>query len=90
MVNRALTGSMTAIVNVPKTIAADPRNRSILVGCQLQLVRGATTTAAEATAPAVAIATEPVDILDSNWAVVASDSTILWTQTVTFPNTNTP
>jgi hypothetical protein len=63
----------------------DPSARTLAAECQLVLIKGGNT-AAQTSADAVASAAQPVLLTDANWAVVASGSTIKWTQSVTFPN----
>lgn len=84
VVNRGYTGSLAATLNVPRVVIASAPNHAIAVSCKLQLVKGTTV------ADAVASATGPQGVLDSNWGVLTTEATVSWKQSVTFPNTSTP
>jgi hypothetical protein len=85
VVSRGYTGGVTASLNVPKYIVAGTATHAITMSCKLQLVKGGGTSG-QAVADAVASATGPQGVLDSNWGVLATGATVAWTQSVTFPN----
>jgi hypothetical protein len=85
VVNRSYTGVLSSRVGIPKYTLEDPAARTLAAECQLVLIKGGNTPA-QTSADAVASAAQPVLLTDGNWAVVASGSTIKWTQSVTFPN----
>lgn len=85
VVNSGYAGSMTATISVPRDALADPVSRTVNVKCSMLLIK-AGGTAADSVALVVASAAQPQGVTDSNWAVVATGSTVSWTQMVTFPN----
>ena len=85
IVNRGYTGPLTNWVGFFKTDLADPAARTASAKCDLMLIK-AGNTPAQRSLLAVASAAQPQLLADDNWAVVASGSTITWTQSVTFPN----
>ena len=85
IVNRGYAGIVTAVIQVPKVILDVPANRTLNVTCKLILFYGATA----GYQIAVASAAQPEIItpgISGNFNVVATGSTITWTQAVTFPN----
>ena len=86
VVNRAYTGGIASTVFVLKSQLADPAARTATAVCHLHLYKEASGGNILGQADAVASAAQPTLIADDNWAVVASSSTITWTQSVTFPN----
>lgn len=84
VVSRGYTGRVTANLDVLRNVIATAAAHAIPVSCRLQLLKGTVV------ADAVASATAPQGVLDSNWGVLGAGATVSWTQTVTFPNTNTP
>jgi hypothetical protein len=89
LTNRAITDAVTAVINVPKSALADPASRTSNISCGMLLGKNGGNTANDFT-PAVASATQPESVTANNWGVVATGSTVTWTQAVTFPNANVP
>ena len=80
VVNRGFTGSVTVTLFVPAYLLADPARRTLTAACELRLSNGTSTKTA------VASASKPEGMLDSNWEVVSAGSAVKWSQSVTFPN----
>ncbi|HLG57012.1 MAG TPA: hypothetical protein VI485_16855 [Vicinamibacterales bacterium] len=82
VVNRGYAGSLTATIDVPKSVLAVAANRTLETYCGIQL----NNEAGEGPSEALATAAQPESITDSNWNVVATGSIVSWTRLVTFPN----
>ena len=81
ILNRALNKTMQALVVLFAVDFENPANRTVNVTCRLQLSNGGAFSNAQPSAA------EPMAILPSNWLLVATGSTVTWTQSITFPNT---
>jgi hypothetical protein len=92
VLNRALNKTMQATLTFLSTDFADSANRTVPVTCRVRLGTGPAlgevrTANYEATyIDAAATASQPTAILPNNWHLVATGSTVTWTQSVTFPN----
>ena len=83
VVNRGYAGIVPAVIQVPKVILDNPANRTLNVTCRLVVFFGSSIRDASASAA------QPTTItpgLGGNWHLVATGSTITWTQAVTIPN----
>lgn len=83
VVNRGYAGIVISKMNVPRSMLNEqPAWRTLNVTCVLELYKGSEPDGVLA----VASAGQPQGITSSNWNVVATSSTITWSQTVTFPS----
>jgi hypothetical protein len=80
VVNRGYAGVLSTTVRVPKSRFVEPANRTINMTCRVLFTKSGGQAAANPTAA------QPESITDTNWTVVATSSTVSWTQSVTIPN----